>query len=98
MDWLQKSSTGRALVSVFGRAKPTDNVKPGLTFRHVNDDKMEETAKVISVADDPFGIPHVRFHLSFRRPNRNFFDGGARMLALESFVDHYNEQVEPAAL
>ena len=49
--------------------------------------------RLLSIADDPYGIPHVRFHVSFRRPNRNFFDGGARMLALSSFADRYTELV-----
>ena len=47
----------------------------------------------MSVADDAYGIPHVRFQVSFRRSNWNFFDGGARMLALSSFTDRYTELV-----
>lgn len=93
MSWLNMSSTGRAIASVFHRGAHLENIEAGATYRRVHADHMEETAEVLSIADDPYGIPHVRFHVSFRRPNRNFFDGGARMLALNSFTDRYNELV-----
>ncbi len=93
MNWLNMSSTGRAIASVFHRGANLENIEAGETYRRVHDDRMEETAEVLSVVDDPYGIPHVRFHVSFRRPNRNFFDGGARMLALRSFTDRYTELV-----
>ena len=93
MSWLNMSSTGRVLASVFHRGGHLENIEAGETYRRVHEDHMEETAEVLSVADDPYGIPHVRFHVSFRRPNRNFFDGGARMLALSSFTDRYTELV-----
>ena len=93
MSWLNMSSTGRAIENVFHRGGQLENIEAGETFRRVHEDHMEETAEVLSVAYDPYGIPHVRFHVSFRRPNRNFFDGGARMLALSSFTDRYTELV-----
>jgi hypothetical protein len=94
MSWLNMSSTARALASVFQRDhNNVEVVQAGATYRRVHQDQMEETAEVLSVAEDPYGIPHVRFQVSFRRPNRNFFDGGARMLALASFTDRYKEQV-----
>ncbi len=86
--------TGRPLTSMFfKRGRKLEYVRPGSTFRRIHDDKMIETATVLSVATDSFGIPHVQFQVTFRRPNRNFFDGGARMLALKSFADHYTERV-----
>jgi len=51
------------------------------------------TAQVLSVGTDSYGIPHVRFQVSFRRPNQSRFDGGGRMLALKSFADQYRERV-----
>lgn len=90
--------TGRPLTSMFfKRGKILEYVRAGSTFRKVHDDTMVETATILSVAVDPFGIPHVKFQATFRRPNRKFFDGGARMLALKSFAKHYIERVtEPA--
>lgn len=81
------------LAGIFHRGGHLENIEAGATYRRVHEDKMEETAEVLSIADDPYGIPHVRFQVSFRRPNRNFFDGGARMLALNSFTDRYTELV-----
>ncbi len=87
--------TGRPLNSMFfKRGKKLEYVRAGSTFRRIHDDTMIETATVLSVATDSFGIPHVQFQVTFRRPNRNFFDGGARMLALKSFAEHFTERVE----
>ena len=68
-------------------------VRAGSTFQRVHRDKMVETARVLSVGTDSYGIPHVSFQVSFRRPNRNKFDGGARMLALKSCADQDRERV-----
>ncbi len=93
MGWL-KNSSGRPLSSFFfKRGSPLEYVRPGSTFRKVHHDAMVETAQVLSVGTDAYGIPHVRFQVSFLRPNLNRFDGGARMLALKSFADQYRERV-----
>lgn len=96
MSWL-KGGSSRSLSSFFfKRGRRLEYVRPGSTFRRVHNDAMVETARVLSVATDSYGIPHVRFQVSFTRPDRNRFDGGARMLALKSFADQYRERV-PAA-
>ncbi len=93
MAWLKKEN-GRSLSSFFfKRGRKLEYVRPGSTFQRVHRDAMVETAEVLSVGTDSYGIPHVRFQVSFRRPNRNKFDGGARMLALKSFADQYRERV-----
>lgn len=93
MGWL-RNDTGRSLRSFFfKRGKKLEYVRAGSTFQRVHNDKMVETARVLSVGTDSYGIPHVRFQVSFQRPNRNYFDGGARMLALKSFADQYRERV-----
>jgi hypothetical protein len=93
MGWM-KSETGRSLSSfLFKRGSQLEYVRPGSTFRRVHDDMMVETARVLSVGTDPYGIPHVRFQVSFSRTDRNQFDGGARMLALKSFAEQYRERV-----
>ena len=94
MGWFSGSDAGRAIKSIFFR-RPEDleYVKPGTTFRRTHADKMVETAEVVSIGNDSYGIPHVQFQVSFWRPHRNFFDGGMRMLALRSFADRYTERV-----
>lgn len=93
MAWLKKDN-GRTLSSFFfKRGSKLEYVRPGSTFQRTHSDSMVETAQVLSVGTDSYGIPHVRFQISFRRPNRNKFDGGARMLALKSFADQYRERV-----
>jgi uncharacterized protein YutD len=47
------------------------------------------------VGDDCFGIPHVRFKVRFERPNRKFLED-ARVLALESFAQHYCQHATAA--
>lgn len=89
MGWLARE-TGRLFHK---RSNDLDTVQPGSTFQMVHDDNMIETAEVISVRTDIHGIPHVRYHVSFRRPHRTVFDGGARMLALTAFTERY----EPVA-
>ena len=98
MDWLKHPENGRALSSIFfKRGSTVEYVRPGTTFCRVHPDKMVETAKVLSVATDSFGIPHVRFRVSFRRPDQNLFDGGDRLLAIQTFAALYTERVTPQA-
>ena len=93
MDWLKKDR-GRSLSSFFfKRGSNLEYVRAGSTFQRVHRDSMVETAQVLSVGTDSYGIPHVRFQVSFNRTDRNRFDGGARMLALKSFADQYRERV-----
>lgn len=89
MGWIGRTAD-RVLGSSFARDPiDIDEVQPGTTFQMVHDDNMVETAEVLSVRSDIHGIPHVRYHVSFRRPHLTVFDGGARMLALRAFTDRY---------
>ncbi len=72
----------------FKRHRVPDDVKAGSVFRRIHRDNMVETARVLSVAEDCFGIPHVRFRVCYERPNRMFLED-ARVLALESFARQY---------
>ena len=93
MNWFSEEA-GQALRSMlFRRGNDADDVQPGSTYQRVHADNLIETAKVLSIAEDPYGIPHVKFLVSFRRPNRNTFDEGNRMLALKTFADRYKERV-----
>ncbi|MBK19004.1 MAG: hypothetical protein CMM52_09250 [Rhodospirillaceae bacterium] len=93
MGW-QSEDKGRRLASMFfKRGRALEYVRPGSTFQRVHDDELVETAEVESVGTDAYGIPHVKFKVSFSRPNRFSYDEGSRMLALRSFADRYRERV-----
>jgi len=76
----------------FKRGNSMEYVKAGSSFRRTHRDNMVETAEVLSVAADSFGIPHVRFRLTFMRPDRNVFTEGPRVLSLETFAERYTER------
>ncbi len=78
----------------FKRGKGMEFIKAGSTFRRTRDDRTVETAKIISVATDTFGIPHVRYELEFKKPSTtSYFVDGPRVLALATFTDMYQERV-----
>lgn len=78
----------------FRRFNDQDVVKAGATFRRERPDHTVETAKVISVDPDSFGIPHVRYELVFEKPSMpSRIVDGPRVLALEAFADTYRECV-----
>ena len=85
---------GRELTSMFcKRGNLIEYIKPGSIFRCNHVGNEVKTAKVLAVGTDSYGIPHVRYHVSFPRPNRPFIDEGPRMLALKTFADRYSERV-----
>lgn len=93
MGWLDRD-VGKSLTSMlFRRARAQDAVRPGCMFRRVHEDDLVETAEVESVGTDAYGIPHVKFKVTFSRPNRYAYEEGSRMLALRSFADRYRERV-----
>ncbi len=79
---------------LFRRENSVSEVAAGAVYRRVHPDNMVETAKVLSVGQDCFGIPHVRFNVSFGRTNRTLFEDGPRVLALASFTEHYRERID----
>lgn len=83
-------------VSLLGRlrwAGPPPEVKPGDSYRRPRGGRFTETATVLDLRTDPFGIPHVRFALAFDRPSVGRYEGGMRILALSSFIDVYCERI-----
>ena len=85
---------GNHLNSIFyKRGDRLEFIKTGSHFRHVRADKTVETAEVLAVYTDSYGIPHIRFSVSFERPHRLRFNDGPRNLALRSFCEHYVERV-----
>ena len=93
MSWLNRKKGQSLTDAIFGLGKKLEGVRPGTTFRRVHQDDLIETAEVESVAADPYGIPHVKFRVSFSRPNRFSYEEGTRMLALKTFAEKYREQV-----
>ena len=84
------------LARLFKRgSEPT--LEKGFVYRRVRADRTVETAKVLGLHHDSFGIPHVRFQVMFGRidglPQRD----GPRMLSVASFMQQYRERVVRSA-
>jgi hypothetical protein len=85
-------SRGRELRSMFFKRGATcEDITAGSTFRRT-EAHVIETAEVLSISNDTFGIPHVRFNVSFQRPTRSVTHEGQRVLALKSFAARYTER------
>ena len=91
MGWFSQENFVMWRDALLRRADPSSRVVPGTTFQRIHADALIETAKVLSISRDYYGIPHVKFEVSFRRPNRSTFDEGNRMLALKAFADRYKD-------
>lgn len=68
----------------------TEWVRAGSVYRIALRDNLVETATVLSVDDDSFGIPHVHYQVRIGRSDNHVFEEGPRMLALSCFAEHYN--------
>lgn len=78
----------------FKRGRKLEYVKAGALFRRERTDHMIETAKVLSVSADTFGIPHVRYEVKMEKKCMAYSEThGPRVLALASFTDMYNERI-----
>lgn len=66
-------------------------IEAGNIFRCPHAGTIIETARVLSVRTDSYGIPHVTYQVRIRRANRDVEDG-PRMLALTSFTERYTER------
>jgi len=72
----------------FRRRSNQTRVAEGALFERPLRDNVTEVAEVAWIGQDPFGIPHVRFNMSYRRCNGPE-PQGSRMLALETFLSAY---------
>jgi hypothetical protein len=79
---------------IFKRALSPEDIRPGSMFRRVHRNKTVETARVVAVTTDSFGIPHVRYEVRFEKGEHplTYFEG-PRMLAMRTFADTYREQI-----
>lgn len=60
----------------------------GDRFRHDRDDRVTETATVVATRVDAYGIPHVRFTVTFALPSGRVSET-ERSLSLETFFGRY---------
>jgi hypothetical protein len=72
-------------------ASEQPTVSEGASFRRSRGSDIVETAKVLAIAADGVGIPHVRFSLKIQGPRD--FAVEERTLALRSFATLYHEPV-----
>ena len=70
-------------------------VREGSVFQHKGPGNLIETAKVLDIATDAMGIPHVRYDLAVER-NKMPLDSlaSSRTLNLQSFTSHFTDTVE----
>lgn len=64
----------------------------GDRFRHDRDDRVTETATVVATRVDAYGIPHVRFTVTFALPSGRVSEA-ERSLSLETFFGRYRAPV-----
>ena len=84
---------GRETIKFWREAKTNDieKVCEGALFQKTHSNNLIETARILSVSNDQFGIPHVKYEVKFERPTDrgNNFEG-PRVLALSVFADSYH--------
>lgn len=71
------------------RGKTVTFVRVGATFRRRRDETVVETARVISIAPDASGIPHVRYEAGLERGAFSRMEAGPRTLNLASFAERF---------
>ena len=85
----------RESVSLFMiRGRKAEFVKSGSLFHRTKADNSIETARIIGMRTDAFGIAHVRYEVSIARRHiaASYFEG-PKTLALEAFADTYSERL-----
>ena len=85
----------REAVSLFmKRRRKLEFVMSGSLFHRTKSDNSVETARVIGMRTDAFGIAHVRYEVSIARRHiaAPYFEG-PRTLALDAFTGTYTERL-----
>ncbi len=75
-----------------GRVEGATHVEPGASYRATQPQGTAEIARVLAVADDGQGIPHVRYDMEVQRAGtaeRPWRE--RRTLTLDAFRDRYCE-------
>ncbi len=75
----------------FKRGPKRAAIRTGCVYRRVRANNAVETATVLDIHDDPFGIPHVKYKVTIGRSDRSSLWICKRVLALQSFAELYHE-------
>lgn len=67
-------------------------VKVGAVFRNVRRGNVIEIAKVLDIAPDSMGVPHVHYTVSIQSAHQHCFEE-KRTLGLASFAERFTEAV-----
>ena len=78
---------------LFKRELDLGDIRAGSVYRLVRRDNTVETATVLAIRDDSFGIPHVRYRVSIGRADNHILEEGPRILSLSCFAEHYLERL-----
>jgi hypothetical protein len=80
----------------FGRSSrrvQESEIRPGNRYRRQLAGHVAATATVLHLRSDLLGIPHVHFAITVDRSAMGRPEVDTRVLALQSFLDTYREQV-----
>ncbi len=75
----------------FRRGPKRAAIRTGCVYRRIRGGNTVETATVLDIHDDPFGIPHVKYKVTIGRSDRSSYWDCKRVLALQSFSELYDE-------
>lgn len=76
----------------FGSAPRRQEVKVGSEFRKVRRGNIIEIAKVLDIAPDSMGVPHVHYRVSIQSAHQECFEE-QRTLGLTSFTERFAKAV-----
>jgi len=77
------------------RIDPLKSIHKGGLFQRKHSHNMLEIARVLSIGEDQFGIPHVKYEVKFESSQeRGRAFEGPRVLALTVFADNYSTVAE----
>lgn len=77
------------------KSKQLKAVCEGGLFQRKHPHNLIETARVLSIGEDQFGIPHVKYEVKFEHgQNRGRAFEGPRVLALTVFANNYHNAAE----
>ncbi len=67
-------------------------VTVGSVFRNIRKGNIIETAKVLDIAPDSMGVPHVHYSVSIQSSHRKCFEE-QRTLGLASFAERFSKML-----
>ncbi|MAO92440.1 MAG: hypothetical protein CMM81_12950 [Rhodospirillales bacterium] len=78
----------------FRKAVSQDRVAVGRSFFRRLNNRAVETAEVLGIASDGFGIPHVRYELTVEHTQSHaVYPAGTKVLSLATFNETYPQSV-----